>query len=162
MNQNPITIRPAQLGDEQHIADLIYGLALYEEAPEKCFATAETVRREIFGDRPSAEVLMAFDGERPVAFALFFQSFSTWLCRPGMYLEDLFVVPEYRKRGIGGTLLRRLAEMCVERGYGRMEWACLEWNELAKSQYRKIGAAPLEEWRTWRLEGDSIADLAEA
>jgi len=99
--------------------------------------------------------------DEPAGFALFFQSFSTWVCRPGMYLEDLFVKPEHRKRGIGGALLQALGEICVERNYGRMEWACLEWNELAKEQYRKIGAVPMEEWRTWRLAGEDIAKLAQ-
>jgi ribonuclease HI len=95
--------------------------------------------------------------------AIFFQNFSTWKARPGLYLEDLFVSPAHRKKGIGAALLRRLALICDERGYGRMEWAVLEWNELAKAQYRKMGAAPMEEWRTWRLADGALADyIAEA
>lgn len=142
------------------IADLIYGLALYEKAPEQCKATADSVREQLFGPHPAAEVLIAHLDDEPVAFALFFQNFSTWLCKPGMYLEDLFVKPEYRRHGVGGALLQHLAAICLERDYGRMEWACLEWNELAKVQYRKIGGEPMEEWRTWRMTGEAIAKLA--
>lgn len=155
-----IVIRAAMETDSQLICDLIHALALYEKAPESCVATQESVGLQLFGERPAAECLIAELDGRPVGFALFFQSFSTWLCRPGMYLEDLFVLPDARKSGVGKALLQRLASLCEARHYGRMEWSCLEWNELAKSQYRKIGAAPMEEWRTWRLEGDEIGKLA--
>jgi GNAT superfamily N-acetyltransferase len=126
--ESQIVIRPAERRDATDIARLIHSLALYEMAPEQCFATTESVEREIFGERPSAEVIIAEVEGRPVALALFFQTFSTWVCRPGMFLEDLFVEPEHRKRGIGGMLLQRCAEICRERQYGRFEWACLEWN----------------------------------
>ncbi len=154
------SIREAVPGDEAEIARLIALLAEYERAPERCEATPERVREQLFGERPAGWALLAEVKGEVVAFALYFLSFSTWLCKPGLYLEDLFVVPEHRKRGIGGALMRELARICVERGYGRMEWTCLEWNELAKSQYRKIGAEPMEEWRTWRMEGKPIEELA--
>ncbi len=155
-----LTIREAVPGDEEVVARLIALLAEYERAPEKCVATAEKVAEQLFGPRPAAHAFLAEMDGQVVGFALYFHSFSTWLCRPGIFLEDLFVVPEYRCRGIGGALLRRVARVCVEEGCGRLEWTCLEWNELAKSQYRKIGAEPMEGWRTWRMEGQTIEDLA--
>lgn len=151
----------AKPGDEGEICRLIHALAEYEKEPQSCVATPEMVRNQLFGEKPGAECLIARVGDRVVGFALFFPSFSTWLCRPGMYLEDVFVEPEAREQGIGGMLLQRLAKICTERNYGRLEWACLEWNELAKGFYRRIGAAPMEEWRTWRLTGDALAALAE-
>jgi len=156
-----VSIRPAAPSDAVLIASLIYDLACYEKAPEKCEATPERVAKQLFSECPAAECLIAeVDGE-PAAFAVFFPNFSTWLSRPGMHLEDLYVKPEYRRLGIGKALLKRLAQICVERDYGRFEWSCLEWNELAKSQYRKIGAEPMDEWRTWRLDGDAIGKLAD-
>ncbi|MCC5874655.1 MAG: ribonuclease HI [Candidatus Sumerlaeia bacterium] len=150
----------AKPGDEEEICRLIHALAKYEKEPESCVATPEMVREQLFGDKPGAECLLASMDGRVVGFALFFPSFSTWLCKPGMYLEDVFVEPEARELGIGGMLLQRLANICAERDYGRLEWACLEWNELAKGFYRRIGARPMEEWRTWRLTGEPLAALA--
>lgn len=155
------TIRSARPGDEKAISELIYALAEYEKAPQDCHATPDAVARQLFATPAVAHAHVAIADGRIVAYAIYFLSFSTWLAKPGLYLEDLFVLPEYRKRGIGGALLRTLARLCVERGYGRMEWACLEWNELAKAQYRKIGAAPLEEWRTWRLTGEALAHFGQ-
>lgn len=149
-------IDPARPGDEEAISSLIHALAEYEKAPEQCIATPEKVRVQLFGEQPAARALLVRSGRKVVGFALYFLSFSTWLAKPGLYLEDLFVLPEYRRQGIGGALLKRLAQICVENDYGRMEWACLEWNELAKCQYRKVGAAPMEEWRTWRLTGEAL------
>lgn len=157
-----VRIDPARPGDEEDIARLIAALAEYEKAPEQCEATAEKVRRQLFGERPAASAIMARVGAKVVGFALYFTTFSTWLCKPGLYLEDLFVLPAFRKKGIGGALLRRLAAICVEKDYGRMEWACLEWNELAKAQYRKVGAVPMDEWRTWRLTGEALAKFGES
>lgn len=150
----------AKPGDEQAIADLIAALADYEKAPGDNFSTPEKVREQVFGPRPAAEVLMARIDGQVVGFALFYQNFSTWVCRPGMYLEDLFVLPAHRGAGVAKALLTRLAAICVERNYGRFEWSCLEWNELAKGFYRRIGAKPMEEWRTWRMTGQAIEDLA--
>ncbi len=153
------TIEPARPGDEKEIAELIMELAIYEEAPEKCLATPENIRQQLFGQQPVAYAYMVRVEEKVAGFALYFLSFSTWLARPGLHLEDLYVRPEFRKRGIGGALLKKLAGICIEKGYGRMEWTCLEWNELAKSQYRKVGAKPQEEWRTWRLDGDALQEF---
>lgn len=156
-----VTVRVARPGDEAGIAGLIALLAEYEKAPERCEATPEKVREQLFGDSPAAWALVAEADGRMAGMALYFRSFSTWLCKPGIHLEDLFVLPEYRRRGIGQALLRALAQQCIQQGAGRLEWTCLEWNELAKAQYRKIGAEPMEEWRTWRMEGKVIEDLAE-
>lgn len=155
-----LRIDPARPGDEEEICRLIHALATYEMAPQDCLATPEDVRNQLFGETPAAECLLARLGAKAVGFALYFTSFSTWLCRPGMYVEDLFVDPGYRSQGIGGALMQRLAAICRERDYGRMEWACLEWNETAKDFYRRRGAEPMEEWRTWRLAGEPLRSLA--
>lgn len=155
-----VVIRPATPADCAAISGLIHDLAEYEKAPECCFATEEKVREQLFGPNPAAEALMAHLDGRLVGFALFFQTFSTWLCKPGMYLEDLFVLPDARRHGVGTALLRRLAKIAVERDYGRLEWSCLEWNELAKERYRRVGAVPMEEWRTWRMNEAEIRALA--
>lgn len=144
-------IRPAQPGDEGVIADLIRALSVYEKMEDQCVVTPEGIRAHIFGERPAAQVLIAWMGSEAVAFALYFTNFSTFLAKPGLYLEDLFVKPEYRRYGIGTKLLKELARIALQRGYGRMEWSVLEWNELAKDRYRKIGAVPLEDWRIWRM-----------
>jgi ribonuclease HI len=159
--EEALEITFAKPGDEADIAMLIAALAEYEKAPQENKSTPEKVRAQLFEGKAGAEVLMARIGSVTVGFALFFPNFSTWLCKPGMYLEDLFVLPEYRKGGVGRALLQRLAQICVERDYGRFEWSCLEWNELAKGVYRKLGAVPLEEWRTWRMTEDKIQELAE-
>ena len=153
-------IAPAQPGDEIHLARLIHELAAYEKLSNECKVTAEDLRREIFGPRPSVEVLLAWVGDEPAAYAIYFQNFSTFLGRPGLYLEDLYVRPEHRRRGLGTALLKRLARIAVERNYGRLEWAVLDWNELAKTRYRSLGAAPLEDWRIWRLTGDTLREFA--
>lgn len=152
-------IEEARPGDEEDLCMLVHELAKYEKAPEKCHATPELMRRHLFGDRPVGYGLVVRAEGKTVAGAIYFLTFPTWPCKPCVHLEDLFVLPEYRKRGIGGALLKKMAQICVERGYERLEWTCLEWNELAKSQYRKIGAEPLEEWRTWRLDGEKLDEL---
>ena len=116
----------------------------------------------LFGEKPSAEALLAFEGDVPVGFAVFFHNFSTWLGKPGLYLEDLFVKPEARGRGYGRALLIELARIARERGCGRMEWAVLDWNEPAIQFYRKLGAKPMDEWTVFRLTGEGIAQLAES
>jgi len=161
MPSSDLLIEPAKPGDEVAIAELVQALADYEKAPSENKSTPESIRRQLFGERPVAECLLARMAGKPVAYAIFFASFSTWLCKPGLYLEDLFVLPQFRRQGVGAAILQRLALLAIERDYGRMEWACLDWNELAKSQYRKIGAKPLEEWRTWRLAGEALCRLAE-
>jgi GNAT superfamily N-acetyltransferase len=159
---DPSTIQPAQLSDIPVILQLIRDLATYERAPNDVTATEEQLRRVLFGERPSAEVLIAREGSAPVGFAVFFHNFSTWLGQPGLYLEDLFVKPEKRGKGHGRALLQHLARIAQDRGCGRMEWAVLDWNDPAIQFYRKLGARPMDEWTVFRLTGDGIAHLAQA
>ena len=154
-------IRPAHVEDVPVILQLIRDLATYERAPDEVSATEEQLVDVLFGERPAAEVLLAFEGQSPVGFAVFFYNFSTWLARPGLYLEDLFVKPEMRGKGYGRALLIELAEIARNRGCGRMEWAVLDWNEPAIKFYRALGAKPMHEWTVFRLTRDGIASLAE-
>ncbi len=155
-------IRPAHVADVPVILGLIRDLATYERAPDDVTATEEQLVDVLFGDRPVAEVLLAFEAGSPVGFAVFFRNFSTWLGRPGLYLEDLFVKPEKRGKGYGRALLVYLAKIALERGCGRMEWAVLDWNEPAIKFYCAIGAKPMDEWTVFRLTRDGIARLAGA
>jgi GNAT superfamily N-acetyltransferase len=148
---------------EEHVSiiiGLIKELAVYEKLAHEVEATEADVRKALFGSKPAAEAVIAFAGREPAGFALFFQNFSTFKGKPGLYLEDLFVVPAWRRRGLGRLLLRHLAQIAVERGYGRMEWSVLDWNEMALSVYRGIGARVLEDWRICRLTGESLERLA--
>ena len=153
-------IRPARLEDVPIILQLIRELATYERAPDEVTATEEQLVDVLFGERPVAEVLLAFEEESPIGFAVYFYNFSTWLGRPGLYLEDLFVKPEKRGKGYGRALLIELAKIARDRGCGRMEWAVLDWNEPAIKFYRALGAKPMHEWTVFRLTGDEIAKLA--
>jgi GNAT superfamily N-acetyltransferase len=155
-------IRPARAEDVPVILELIRDLATYERAPNEVTATEEQLVDVLFGDRPAAEVLLAFEGKSPVGFAVFFHNFSTWLGRPGLYLEDLFIKPEKRGRGYGRALLVDLAKIALERGCGRMEWAVLDWNEPAIKFYRALGAKPMDEWTVFRLTRAGIARLAQS
>ena len=155
-------IRPARVEDVSIILELIRDLATYERAPDKVTATEEQLADVLFGEQPAAEVLLAFEGESPVGFAVYFYNFSTWLGRPGLYLEDLFVKPEKRGKGYGRALLVELAKIARDRGCGRMEWAVLDWNEPAIKFYRTIGARPMDEWTVLRLTRDGIEKLARA
>src|SRR5437016_2213842 len=155
-------IRQARAGDVPVILELIRDLATYERAPDEVTATEEQLVDVLFGERPAAEVLLAFERESPVGFALFFHNFSTWLGRPGLYLEDLFVKPEKRGKGYGRALLVELAKIARDRGCGRMEWAVLNWNEPAIKFYRALGAKPMDEWTVFRLTPEEIAKLADA
>jgi GNAT superfamily N-acetyltransferase len=154
-------IRTARVEDVPTILQLIRDLATYERAPNDVTATEEQLVEVLFGEKPAAEVLLAFEDEAPVGFAVFFHNFSTWLGRPGLYLEDLFVKPEVRGKGYGRALLVHLARIARERGCGRMEWAVLDWNDPAIQFYRKLGAKPMDEWTVFRLTSDGIAKLAE-
>jgi GNAT superfamily N-acetyltransferase len=153
-------IRSAVLSDIPTILGLIRDLAEYERAPNEVVATEEGLREVLFGERPPAEVVLAMEGENAVGFAVFFHNFSTWLGRPGLYLEDLFVRPDARGKGYGRALLVHLAKIARDRDCGRMEWAVLDWNEPAIKFYRTLGAKPNEEWTIFRLTGDKIAKLA--
>jgi GNAT superfamily N-acetyltransferase len=163
MNNEPrnFEIRTARVEDVPIILQLIRDLATYERAPNDVTATEEQLVEVLFGSRPSAEVLLAFEQEIAVGFAVFFHNFSTWLGRPGLYLEDLFVKPEMRGKGYGRALLVHLAKIARERGCGRMEWAVLDWNDPAIQFYRKLGAKPMDEWTVFRMTSDGIAKLAE-
>jgi GNAT superfamily N-acetyltransferase len=163
MNKSPdFTIRQAAAADVPIILQLIRDLATYERAPNEVTATEERLVDVLFGEKPAAEVLLAFAEGRPVGFAVFFQNFSTWLGRPGLYLEDLFVKPEVRGKGYGRALLVHLAQIARDRGCGRMEWAVLNWNEPAIEFYHKLGAKPMDEWTVYRLTGDEINRLADS
>ena len=155
-------IRRATVADVGTILNLIRELATYERAPDQVTATAEQLVDVLFGKKRAAEVLLAFEREEPVGFAVYFYNFSTWLGRPGLYLEDLFVRPEQRGKGFGRALLVELAKIARDRGCGRMEWAVLDWNEPAIDFYRKLGAKPMDEWTVFRLTRDGIERLAES
>ena len=142
------------------IAELIRGLARFEKLEQEVVMTEELLAAGLFGDRPYAEVVLAEDDGRPVGFALFFHNFSTFLGRPGIYLEDLFVLPEQRGQGIGRMLLVHLARLAVERGCGRLEWAVLDWNRDAIKFYERLGARPNSEWTVYRLAGEALTGLA--
>jgi GNAT superfamily N-acetyltransferase len=153
-------IRPSSVEDVPIILELIRDLATYERAPHEVTATEEQLVDVLFGERPAAEVLLALEEKLPVGFAVYFYNFSTWLGRPGLYLEDLFVKPEKRGKGYGRALLVELAKIARDRGCGRMEWAVLNWNEPAIKFYQTLGARPMNEWTVFRLTRDEIARLA--
>ena len=155
-------VRPARVEDVSIILQLIRDLATYERAPDEVTATEQQLVDVLFGERPAAEVLLAFEGQSPVGFAVFFYNFSTWLGRPGLYLEDLFVKPEKRGKGYGRALLIELAKIARERECGRMEWAVLDWNEPAINFYRALGAKAMHEWTVFRLTRNGIAKLADS
>jgi GNAT superfamily N-acetyltransferase len=156
------TIRPATVADVSIILELIRALSEYERAPNDVVATEQILQETLFGKKPAAEVLLLFENEIAAGFALFFHNFSTWIGRPGLYLEDLFVRPEHRGKGYGRALLIELAKIARERNCGRMEWAVLDWNEPAIQFYHKLGAKPMDEWTVFRLTRDEIAKLAES
>src|SRR6266403_6291072 len=160
--QPDFEIRSAHLDDVPIILELIRDLATYERAPNEVVANEEQLVDVLFGERPAAEVLLAFERESPVGFAVYFYNFSTWLGRAGLYLEDLFVKPEKRGKGYGRALLVELAKVARDRGCGRMEWAVLDWNEPAIKFYQALGAKPMNEWTVFRLTRDEIAKLADA
>jgi GNAT superfamily N-acetyltransferase len=155
-------IRAARVEDVPIILQLIRDLATYERAPDEVTATEEQLVDVLFSERPAAEVLLAFERESPVGFAVYFYNFSTWLGRPGLYLEDLFVKPEKRGKGYGRALLVELARIARDRGCGRMEWAVLNWNEPAIKFYQALGAKPMDEWTVFRLTSKEIAKLGNA
>src|SRR5712672_1962183 len=155
-------IRTTTEADLPIILSLIRELADYERAPDAVVANEAGLREVLFGSQRSAEVLLALEASKPVGFAVYFYNFSTWLGRPGLYLEDLFVRPSMRGKGYGRALLVELAKIARDQGCGRMEWAVLNWNEPAIKFYRALGATPMDEWTVFRLTGGEIAKLADS
>ena len=155
-----LRIRPGELEDVPVIAELIRGLARYERLEHEVVMTEEKLTDTLFGERRYAETLIAEDDGEPIGFALFFHNYSTFLAQPGIYLEDLFVMPDRRGGGVGRALLERLAQIAVDRGCGRLEWAVLDWNKDAIGFYERLGAKPNSDWTVYRLTGDSLRALA--
>ena len=156
-----VRIEAATARDVPLILSLIKALAEYERLADQVVATEANLRESLFGAQPHAEAVLAYAGTEAVGFALWFHNYSTFLGRHGLYLEDLFVLPAWRGRGIGRALLGHLARVAVARGCGRMEWAVLDWNDTAIRFYRSIGAQPMDEWTVFRLTGDAIRQAAE-
>jgi len=157
-----VTVRPAEASDVELLYSLIVALAEYERAPDQVVGTPALLRKWLFGDEPAAEALIAEVDGVPAGFALFHGTFSTWECQPGLWLEDLFVLPEQRRFGVGGALLSHVAKATIERGYTRLTWTALDWNEMALRFYRKIGATVLDEWTNHRLSGSTLQAVAAA
>lgn len=155
-----LRIRPGEMKDVPLIAELIRGLARFEKLEHEVVMTEEKLTDSLFGERRYAETLLAEDDGAPVGFALFFHNYSTFLAQPGIYLEDLFVLPERRGGGVGRALLKRLAQIAVDRGCGRLEWAVLDWNTDAIRFYQRLGAKPNAEWTVYRLTGEPLHALA--
>jgi GNAT superfamily N-acetyltransferase len=154
------TIRPATPADIPVVFDLIKQLAEYEKLSHMVSGNEAMLRESLFGEKPVCEAVVAREGELPVGFALYFSTFSTFLCKPGLYLEDLFVLPEKRGSGYGKALLSHLANICLERGCGRFEWRVLDWNEPSIKFYESLGGVMMKEWWLVRMTGDSIVSLA--
>ncbi|MCM3879409.1 MAG: GNAT family N-acetyltransferase [Vicinamibacterales bacterium] len=154
-----ISIRPATAADASLVFGFIRELAEYEKLSHEVVATEAQLRATLFGERPVSEVVVASLDGTPVGFALFFPNYSTFLGLPGLYLEDLFVRPEARGHGVGRELLVYLARLAVDRGWGRMEWRVLDWNQPSIAFYRKLGGEPLDDWTVFRLTGDALMAL---
>jgi GNAT superfamily N-acetyltransferase len=155
-----VRIETATVHDVPLLLSLIRALAEYERMSDAVVATEARLRDALFGTNPSAEAAIARVERDAVGFALWHQNYSTFLAKPGLYLEDLFVLPDWRGRGVGAALLGHLARIALERDYGRMEWSVLNWNEPAIGFYRRIGAKPMDEWTVYRLTGDDLRRLA--
>lgn len=156
-----LILRPAILDDVPVIFAMIKALAEYEKLSHQVTGDMETLQEHLFGSRPYAEVIIAEWNQQPVGFALFFYNFSTFLTQPGIHLEDLFVIPEYRNLGIGKALIKQVAKLAVKRGCGRLEWSVLDWNQPAIAFYKHMGATVLTEWRICRVVGDNLQQLSQ-
>ncbi len=159
MAEISMNIRCATVADVPMILDFIRALAEYEHLTHACVATEEQLAEHLFGSHPAAEVLIANLGEKALGFALFFSSFSTFVGKPGIFLEDLFVLPEARGHGVGKALLKAVAKIAVDRQCGRLEWAVLDWNEPSIGFYKKLGALPMDDWTTYRVTGAALSEL---
>jgi GNAT superfamily N-acetyltransferase len=153
-------IRPAERSDVPLVAGLIRQLAIFEKLEHEVVLTEGLLTAGLFGARPYAEAVIAEEDGEPIGFALFFHTFSTFLARPGLYLEDLFVLPDHRGRGVGRALLAHLAQLALERGCGRLEWAVLDWNAPAIGFYDRLGASSVDDWRLRRLDGEALERAA--
>ncbi|MEB3339536.1 GNAT family N-acetyltransferase [Okeania sp.] len=168
MSLNELKLRPATPADVPVLFELIKALAEYEKLSDAVTGNLASLETHLFGEsgsdrsnfRPIAEVIIAEFADKPVGFSLFFHNFSTFLTQPGIYIEDLFVLPEYRGQGIGKQLISYVAQLAVSRNCGRLEWSVLDWNEPAIGFYQHIGASVLDEWRICRVTGDSLSNLA--
>ncbi|MGE5431793.1 MAG: N-acetyltransferase family protein [Syntrophomonadaceae bacterium] len=156
-----LVIKKACKTDTPLIFSFIRQLAEYERMSDEVVATEELLSEVLFGSNPAAEVVLAYYGEEPAGFALYFFNFSTFVGRPGLYLEDLFVKPEMRGKGIGKALLIHLAKIAIEKKCGRFEWSVLDWNEPAINFYKSLGARPMNEWTVFRVDGEKLKNLAE-
>ncbi len=152
-------IEPATIDDTPLVLKFIKGLAEYEKLEDECVATEDGLRKTMFGANPMAEAVIGYSGDQAVGFALFFHTFSTFLGAPSLYLEDLFVLPEWRGKGLGRQLLSYLAGLAADRGCQRLEWAVLDWNEPSIGFYKGLGAVPQDEWTTYRLSGEALEKL---
>ncbi len=157
-----VDVRFVTKDDVPLLLSFIKELAEYEHLSHEVSATEETLRESLFGDRRVAETLLAYSGGEPAGFALFFHNFSTFLGRAGIYLEDLYVRPEFRGSGIGRTLLVHLARLAEERGCGRLEWWVLDWNEPSIGFYESLGAVAMDDWTVYRLAGDALRELSDS
>jgi GNAT superfamily N-acetyltransferase len=158
--KTPMEIRFAKPEDTPTILRFVRELAAFEKLEHEMVGTEALLHEDLFGAKPMCEVILAFDGETPVGFALFFHNYSTFLTRKGLYLEDLYVTPSARGTGLGKQLLQFLAKIAVERGCGRMEWWVLDWNQRAIEFYKSLGAQPMDEWTVFRLDQQEFTDLA--
>ena len=162
MNQDgPFHIKPATEGDTRLVLDFIKGLAEYEGMAGEVAATEDDLREFLFGQDPKAEAIIGYAGEEPVGFALFFHHYSTFTGRPSLYLEDIFVLPDWRGRGVGQLLMSYLARTALDRKCRRLEWSVLDWNEPAIGFYKRLGAGPVDGWTTYRLSGPDLEKLAQ-
>jgi GNAT superfamily N-acetyltransferase len=155
-----LTIRSAQEKDVDAIFDLILGLAAYEQLSDRVIGNTELLRSHLFGERPAAEAIVAELGDLPIGFALFFPTYSTFLTQPGIHLEDVFVLPEYRRQGVGKALMTSVAKIAHDRCCGRLAWSVLEWNQNAIEFYQSLGATVLPDWKTCRMSAETLAEIA--
>jgi len=160
--KNNLSILPATPADVTTIFDLIKQLAVYEKLESMVTGNVAMLHESLFGEQKSCECVVAFEGDKPIGFALYFSTFSTFLCKPGLYLEDLFVVPEARGHGYGKRLLQHLAQLALQRGCGRFEWRVLDWNTPSIEFYKSLGAAVMPEWHLVRMTEGEIVVLAQS